>query len=591
MKRILDILTIVVLVLATACSKDNIAGNGNGNTIKISLVANDEITVKSSDSQGNTINDMTVWAYPITTVTFNQQNIEVIHDDALPVAFGTTETGNGTMTLNVPPDFQGKKYRFLVIANKEKFGKIYKARTNYGAEIELELNEHLTYKELSTAVFDADASETGIMKTAPGLDAANSMPFTHWSDVTVGQEITEIQIPVYRSVAKATFKAKLIDGSGAKDLLVIKSVQIKSAHNFHIPQQGFMFSTHVDINNAAAPAIFGEYNDVLVAEHVDIPLVNSDVKIQKKADNTLGTVASTTASAFLYENHNGNPWPTGGEPSPSSSDPNTYDYGAYYMEISYDSGTDSDSDGDIETPKSRTNYVPIPPVVRNRSYIVDATFDIRSGNVILSYSVKDWVQDNIADDANGANGNDDDVQNVTFAYPTFEIWPVKTKEVDGNIVYDYDQPITKFHSSDPEPFEFYFRMQPYGDGESARKWTVSLADANDSDTSTEKENNTFTIEVYRSSNNTVNCEWQKQTTSSANTYTATAEGELYKISIVATGSKNSASTVTTNVIIAYYASWLGGNDHLLINSGGGGTLWSNSGHERHQILVTQGADK
>lgn len=588
MKRILDILTIVVLVLATACSKDNIAGNGNGNTIKISLVANDEITVKSSDSQGNTITDMTVWAYPITTVAFNQQNIEVIHDDALPVAFGTTETGNETMTLNVPPDFQGKKYRFFVIANKEKFGKIYKARTNYGAEIELELNEHLTYKELSTAVFDANASGTGIMKTAPGLQAANSMPFTHWKDVTIDQGTTEILIPVYRSVAKATFKAKLIEDSGSKDLLVIKSVEIKSAHNFHIPQQGFMFSTHVDINNAAAPAIFGEYNDVLVAEHVDIPLVNSDVKIQKEASNTLGTVASTTASAFLYENHNGNPWPTGGEPSPSSSDPNTYDYGAYYMEISYDYGTDSDSDGDIETPKSRTNYVPIPPVVRNRSYIVDATFDIRSGNVILSYSVKDWVQDNIADDANGANGNDDDVQNVTFAYPTFEIWPVKTKEVDGNIVYDYDQPITKFHSSDPEPFEFYFRMQPYGDGESARKWTVSLADANDDETSTEEENNAFKILVYKSSDNTVTGTWELRPENEAKTFTAA--GELYKISIVATGSLSNARTVTTNVIITYYASWLGGNDHLLINSGGGGTLWSNSGHERHQILVTQGAD-
>lgn len=569
------------MVLATACSKDDIAGNGNGNTIKISLVANDEVTVKSSDSQGNTINDMTVWAYPITTVTFNEQNIEVIHDDALPVAFGTTETGNGTMTLNVPPDFQGKKYRFFVIANKEKFGKIYKARTNYGAEIELKLNEHLTYKELSTAVFDANASETGIMKSAPGLEAANSMPFTHWTDCLVDAGITNISIPVYRSVAKATFKAKLIEDSGSKDLLVIKSVEIKSAHNFHIPQQGFMFSTHVDINNAAAPAIFGEYNDVLVAEHVDIPLVKSDVKIQKEADNTPGTVASTTASAFLYENHNGNPWPTGGEPSPSSSDPNTYDYGAYYMEISYDYGTDSDSDGDIETPKSRTNYVPIPPVVRNRSYIVDATFDIRSGNVILNYSVKNWVKDN------------DDEQSISFAYPTFEIWPVKTKDVDGKTVYDYDQPITKYNSSTSEPsepFEFYFRMQRYGTGDGARKWTVSLADANDDDITIDNENTAFNIKVYKyiTDPNTDTGTWVLQPENEAKTYTAA--GELYKISIVATGSLSREHTATTNVIITYYASWLGGNDHLLINSGGGGTLWSNSGHERHQILVTQGDD-
>ncbi len=576
-------------MLATACSKDDIADNENGNTIKISLVANDEITVKSYDSQGNTINDMTVWAYPITTVAFNQQNIEVIHDDALPVAFGTTETGNGTMTLNVPPDFQGKKYRFLVIANKEKFGKIYKARTNYGAEIELELNEHLTYKELSTAVFDADASESGIMKSAPGLEAANSMPFTHWSDVTVDQGTTEIPIPVYRSVAKATFKAKLIEGSGANDLLVIKSVEIKSAHNFHIPQQGFMFSTHTDINNAAAPAIFGEYNDVLVAELVDIPLVKSDVKIQKGANNTLGTVASTTASAFLYENHNGNPWPTGGEPSPSSSDPNTYDYGAYYMEISYEYGTDSNLDGTIDSPKSRTNYVPIPPVVRNRSYIVDATFDIRSGNVILSYSVKNWVQNNIEDNASGANGAGDDVQNVEFSYPTFEIWPVRTIPDTNPAEYDYSQPLACYNktgdATKDAPFQFYFKMQSY----SNKSWTISLADGNDDGTGITEENNSFSIKVEKSDNNTTTCNWSEETIVD-NKFTKNSAGDLYKISITAKWELDRAATTTANVIITYYASWLGGNDHLLINSGGGGTLWSNSGHERHQILVTQGAD-
>lgn len=576
-------------MLATACSKDDIADNENGNTIKISLVANDEITVKSYDSQGNTINDMTVWAYPITTVAFNQQNIEVIHDDALPVAFGTTETGNGTMTLNLPPDFQGKKYRFLVIANKEKFGKIYKARTNYGAEIELELNEHLTYKELSTAVFDADASESGIMKSAPGLEAANSMPFTHWSDVTVDQGTTEIPIPVYRSVAKATFKAKLIEGSGANDLLVIKSVEIKSAHNFHIPQQGFMFSTHTDINNAAAPAIFGEYNDVLVAELVDIPLVKSDVKIQKGANNTLGTVASTTASAFLYENHNGNPWPTGGEPSPSSSDPNTYDYGAYYMEISYEYGTDSNLDGTIDSPKSRTNYVPIPPVVRNRSYIVDATFDIRSGNVILSYSVKNWVQNNIEDNASGANGAGDDVQNVEFSYPTFEIWPVRTIPDTNPAEYDYSQPLACYNktgdATKDAPFQFYFKMQSY----SNKSWTISLADGNDDGTGITEENNSFSIKVEKSDNNTTTCNWSEETIVD-NKFTKNSAGDLYKISITAKWELDRAATTTANVIITYYASWLGGNDHLLINSGGGGTLWSNSGHERHQILVTQGAD-
>lgn len=586
MKRIFDILAIVLLLLATACSKEDISGNAGGNGIKISLLMNDEVTVKGDDTQGNTITDFSVWAYPITSTTVNDITIETIADDALPAAYGTVN-GSSTMTLNVPPDFPGanRKYRFMAVANKAKLGKILKARTNYGAEVEMELNEHLTYKELSTAVFDA---KTGIMASIPGSDAASSMPFAHWKDVTVEESTTEIPIPVYRSVAKATFKAKLIDGSGDADLLVINSVTIKSAHNYHIPQQGFVFSPIENINGANAPEIFGDYNDLEIAQNINIGLITSDIKIKKEAST--GILANATAGTFLYENHNGDAWPGGGEPSPSSSDPNTYDYGAYYLEISYQYGQDSNSDGTIDdTPKSRTNYVPLPPVVRNRSYIVDAAFDIRRGNIILNYSVKNWQQDDIANENSGANGAGDDVQNVEFSYPTFEIWPVKTIPDTNPAEYDYSQPLACYNktgnATKDAPFQFYFRMQSY----SNKSWTISLADGNDDGTGITEENNSFSIKVEKSDNNTTTCNWIDEAIVD-NKFTKNSAGDLYRISITAERELSSAFTTTANVIITYYASWLGGNDHLLINSGGGGTLWSNSGHERHQILVTQGAD-
>lgn len=586
MKRIFDILAIVLLLLATACSKEDISGNAGGNGIKISLLMNDEVTVKGDDTQGNTITDFSVWAYPITSTTVNYITIETIADDALPAAYGTVN-GSSTMTLNVPPDFPGanRKYRFMAVANKAKLGKIFKARTNYGAEVEMELNEHLTYKELSTAVFDA---KTGIMASIPGSDAASSMPFAHWKDVTVEESTTEIPIPVYRSVAKATFKAKLIDGSGDADLLVINSVRIKSAHNYHIPQQGFVFSPIENINGANAPEIFGDYNDLEIAQNINIGLITSDIKIKKEA--SAGILANATAGTFLYENHNGDAWPGGGEPSPSSSDPNTYDYGAYYLEISYQYGQDSNSDGTIDDiPKSRTNYVPIPPVVRNRSYIVDATFDIRRGNIILNYSVKNWQQDDIANGNSGANGAGDDVQNVEFSYPTFEIWPVRTIPDTNPAEYDYSQPLACYNrtgnATKDAPFQFYFRMQDY----SNKSWTISLADGNDDGTGITEENYSFSIKVEKSDNNTTTCNWIEETIVD-NKFTKSSAGDLYRISITANKELLNATTTTANVIITYYASWLGGNDHLLINSGGGGTLWSNSGHERHQILVTQGAD-
>ncbi len=330
MKRIFDILAIVLLLLATACSKEDISGNAGGNGIKISLLMNDEVTVKGDDTQGNTITDFSVWAYPITSTIVNDITIETIADDALPAAYGTVN-GSSTITLNVPPDFPGAnmKYRFMAVANKAKLGKILKSRTNYGAAVEMELNEHLTYKELSTAVFDA---KTGIMASIPGSDAASSMPFAHWKDVTEDESTTEIPIPVYRSVAKATFKAKLIDGSGDADLLVINSVTIKSAHNYHIPQQGFVFSPIENINGANAPEIFGNYNDLEIAQNINIGLITSDIKIKKEA--SAGILANATAGTFLYENHNGDAWPGGGEPSPSSSSHKTYDYGSYKLEIS-----------------------------------------------------------------------------------------------------------------------------------------------------------------------------------------------------------------------------------------------------------------
>ncbi len=586
MKRIFDILAIVLLLLATACSKEDISGNAGGNGIKISLLMNDEVTVKGDDTQGNTITDFSVWAYPITSTIVNDITIETIADDALPAAYGTVN-GSSTITLNVPPDFPGAnmKYRFMAVANKAKLGKILKSRTNYGAAVEMELNEHLTYKELSTAVFDA---KTGIMASIPGSDAASSMPFAHWKDVTVEESTTEIPIPVYRSVAKATFKAKLIDGSGDADLLVINSVTIKSAHNYHIPQQGFVFSPIENINGANAPEIFGNYNDLEIAQNINIGLITSDIKIKKEA--SAGILANATAGTFLYENHNGDAWPGGGEPSPSSSDPNTYDYGAYYLEISYQYGQDSNSDGTIDdTPKSRTNYVPLPPVVRNRSYIVDAAFDIRRGNIILNYSVKNWQQDDIANGNSGENGAGDDVQNVEFSYPTFEIWPVKTIPDTNPAEYDYSQPLAcnnrTGNATKDAPFQFYFRMQNY----SNKSWTISLADGNDDGTGITEENYSFSIKVEKSDNNTTTCNWIEETIVD-NKFTKNSAGDLYRISITANKELLNATTTTANVIITYYASWLGGNDHLLINSGGGGTLWSNSGHERHQILVTQGAD-
>lgn len=546
--------------------------------IEVRLNAGAEVTVKSEDTQGSTINSLKVWGYEITGVNNPPA------PDALPVVFGEFDRGSGT--IHMLASCVGKTYRFMAVANETLFGQMYKAREHYGEEEPLALNSHLTYKELSTAVFDASAENDGIFKSFPNPDNDTpvSMPFSHWTDVTITAETASIPITVFRPVAKTQLFAKLTNANDG--ILLIESASIKSAHNYAVPNEGFLFSSAnandlPDTQITKIPAYWGEYNDLTVLVP-DIWLKNNTYGnsidfVEKEVTDTDDTFIGST---FLYENNNGEDWSTA---SHTSTD--AYDYGAYYMEINYSYGPDSDRNGIIDSEKLGTNYIPLPATIRNRDYKINATFDISRGLINVAFTVSDWEQTDIESGQSGANGSGDDVQDVEFAYPTFEIWPVKTIPDTNPAEYDYSQPVARYHATNPEPFQFYFRMQEY----SNKSWTISLADGNDDDDNITKENDYFSIKVEKSDNKATTGNWSTMTITN-NSFTTSSAGELYKVSITPKGPLANAATTTTNVIITYYASWLSGNDHLLINSGGGGTLWSHSGHERHQILVTQGAD-
>ena len=571
MREIFKISALVAALFAmlalVSCSKTGPAAEENAVDEKIAIEvrvnAGAEVTVKSN--QGNTITSLKVWGYEITDLNTPPA------PDALPVVFGKFNGGSGT--IHMLASCVGKTYRFMAVANDALFGQMYKAREHSGAEEPLALNSHLTYKELSTAVFDASAGNDGIFKSFPNGNSPESMPFSHWTDVRI--EDTELQITVFRPVAKTQLFAKLTNTNDG--ILLIERASIKSAHNFAVPNEGFLFSSAnandlPNTEDTKIPAYWGEYNDLTVLVP-DIRLKNytdgnSIDFVEKKVTRTDDTFIGST---FLYENNNGEDWSTA---SHTSTD--AYDYGAYYMEINYSYGPDSNDDGTIdnETEKTGTNYIPLPATIRNRDYKINATFDISRGLINVAFTVSDWEQTDIESGQSGANGSGDDVQDVEFAYPTFEIWPVKTIPDTNPAEYDYSQPVARYNSTGnaakDAPFQFYFRMQKYGE----REWTVKIDNTTD-----------FSIKVEKSLSNDPNIDnW----TTDGIDETNTAEGQLYRISIYPKAPYTEVKT--TNVMITYYASWLGGSDHLLINSGGGGTLWSHSGHERHQILVTQGAD-
>lgn len=562
MREIFKISALVAAFFAmlalVSCSKTGPAAEEYAEDEKIAIEvrvnAGAEVTVKSN--QGNTITSLKVWGYEIT-------GGNTPAPDALPVVFGEFNGGSGT--IHMLATCVGKKYRFMAVANDALFGKMYKAREHYGEEEPLTLNSHLTYKDLSTAVFDASAGNEGIFESFPNGDSPASMPFSHWTDVTITAETASIPITIFRPVAKTQLFAKLKNATDG--LLQITNVSIKTAKDFPVPNEGFLFSSATEENlpnNITAPAYWGEYNDVTVLVP-DIGLKNTGTNgnLSYTIKNIDSENSTFVGSTFLYENNNGD------ENVTNHTNPNAYNTGAYYMEIGYKYGTDKDSNA--------TSYVPLPAIVRNRDYKIDATFDISRGLINVAFTVSDWEQTDIESGQSGANGSGDDVQDVEFAYPTFEIWPVKTKPGSNPVEYDYSKPIAQYHKTDETvdatgAFQFYFRMQPYGD----RKWTVSI-----------DKTTYFDITVEKSPTNDQSAnDWTTEGVSTTNT----AGGLLYRISIYPKESYSTAGAATTNVMITYPASWISGSDHLLINSGGGGTLWSDSGHERHQILVTQGAD-
>ncbi|MBQ2913510.1 MAG: hypothetical protein IJE52_07470 [Bacteroidales bacterium] len=582
MREIFKISALVAAFFAmlalVSCSKTGPAAEEYAEDEKIAIEvrvnAGAEVTVKSN--QGNAITSLKVWGYEIT----GDNNSPA--PDALPAVFGEFNGGSGT--IHMLASCVGKTYRFMAVANETLFGQMYKARENYGEEEPLALNSHLTYKELSTAVFDASAGNDGIFKSFPNGDSPASMPFSHWTDVTITAETASIPITVFRPVAKAQLFANLTNTNDG--ILLIESASIKSAHNFAVPNEGFLFSSAnandlPDTQITKIPAYWGEYNDLTVSvPNISLKNKGDEKYIYFDGDGISITNETNTfvGSTFLYENNNGEDWSTA---SHTSTD--AYDYGAYYMEINYSYGSNEDFTNGTE--KIGTNYIPLPATIRNRDYKINATFDISRGLINVAFTVSDWEQTDIESEQSGANGSGDDVQDVVFAYPTFEIWPVKTIPDTNPAEYDYSQPVARYHATNPEPFQFYFRMQEY----SNKSWTISLADGNDDDDNITKENDYFSIKVEKSDNKATTGNWSTMTITN-NSFTTSSAGELYKVSITPKGPLANAATTTANVIITYYASWLGGNDHLLINSGGGGTLWSHSGHERHQILVTQGAD-
>ncbi len=535
----------VLVLFATSCSKENNSSMDIPEEEYVEILLNFDIEAEAivKSAGWDNFDTIHVWVYEYVN--------GVIPEDAHPVGyvFTTLNAANtATATLQMPAASLGKKFRFFALANPGEFGKIYKARKNYSdTEVELHLQAGITYKDLTTAIFDAKGSSEGIMNTYPTAASPSYMPLSHWVDVDTLSTSQAVTIPLYRSVAKTEFYAKIKNGI-TNGLVQITSITIHSAQRYNVPCEGFIFSNWETINGeTTSPSIFGEYSNVSV-EVPEIYLKNSKSGEILTYIYTFCSSNSETliASNFLYEN-------LFGDLSTDYTSPNNYATGAYYMKIEYTYGTNNGYGFFSGEPKTAVGYVPLPPIVRNKNYKVTATFDINvDGSVSVSYNVADW-----------ANGGSTDLD---FSYPTFKISAVKNVEVNNETVPDYSKPMAYYDATTPDLKGFAFNFNITG----CTQWNAVITNSTD-----------FAMSVKKNSE-------EKQTGLTSYTESTVSASNNYIITVYP---RNTESTEkTTNIYISYPAAWLGGaNDELLINSGGGGTLWSDSGGERYMIKITQPA--
>lgn len=573
---------VVMCCVMFSCNKYGLQGDGiTGEAeVVLSFTVKDESVTKAAE---NTIKDVKVWAFEMG------ENGMPVDADGVAAAYIAAEFTNTntteTLTMYIPVSDEEKKYRFFAVANEKSFGHIYRHREFGGAQQKLVLGQDITYDQLSRAVFDATHVASGTSNA--------SMPFTHWTDASLKNGNSNpyaITVPVYRPVAKTEFHAKVVNGSNYT--FKVNSIKLFSS-KIAIPVQGAMFSDYTpdNLSSSTSPSIFGDYSDLEVsAQPVPATLYNS----YPTGANPVFTAKEVTetseliGAASIYENNHGDAYSEGFAGETSHYDftsPANYPTGTIYMEIEY-SYEEKISGDDSGTGRC---YLPLPRIVRNNNYKINATFDMKKeGALILAYSVEPWT---VQEDT------------MEFKYPTIEVSAVK-KNSDNTP--NYDQPKTQYNAAffkdgipiekaptvEQGAFAFYFKMAD-SDIET-RNWTVHFTEYTMIDgrwIADEDQGDDFVLAVCDdnaadSKNTVIKDEYGTQ-----NKLTFHPAGNQYQIRLYPKKTYDANCKKAAEIYITYPAEWLGGAaDELLINAGGGGTLWTNSGNERYKIGVIQDTD-
>ena len=379
----------------------------------------DEEDTSGSQQQGDGIQDVMLWAFKCT---LNDDGTLKTMDEDTATGWRHVQNvnANGSLTnIHLPLPICGdgsdtaasQSYVVVAVINTEQFG-----TTDIGG-----FSRATTYTQLTEGTFDA--SNTLFWGYRPDDEelVPEDMPVSSWATITVTNDNTHpnkclaLTLPTYRAVAKVQLNMnKSNDNFG----VVVTNVEIKS--NL-APNRGCILSMSSQVPTASAakrlcyPNQAGpEWWGTPTMAAAEIQLANSP-DIESDAEgitsvsssffptgasyNTDPTVYSPIGSAFLYENK-AEPVDAGTEYDTEPTSGN-----GYYMAITYVFNRNyKDADdkdlmwNDDETFNASltgneevTRYVPLPKIVRNHDYRVNATVSVNvNGYLIVNYKVTEW---------------------------------------------------------------------------------------------------------------------------------------------------------------------------------------------------------
>lgn len=328
MKKVYIYIAAICLAAMTSCIKEDPF------EIKTAYldVSIDTRSAESQQEQGDGIKDVMLWAFKCT-INPETNVVSGIHETASGwrriYDLDTYQSFTAHVQLpmcNTDNDVENEKQSYVLVAviNKDKFGTIYDRtkRNTDGSYKTLTLDGGTTYNQLINASFDASAQEYWNQtvggtqkKVVDGVEIEEEtpvyMPVSHWTTFTISETNThpgtckEVNMPVYRTVAKSQF---LMAKKGANASFDLKVISLKLINN-DMPTDGMVLSSVENVTSATQPAWFNSQTPTIPSENAAVTYTLVDA-------TTEATAANAVAVSKSLENH----------PAPANGDTVTQDF-------------------------------------------------------------------------------------------------------------------------------------------------------------------------------------------------------------------------------------------------------------------------